>query len=346
MHIGIDATELAAEHEGKVRHLQSVIEALGTLPNMQLTLLAESSILAKLKAHYAHSGVCLSDPRTAKRKVYDLVWYPWGKQNFRTKSPFVATIHSLAPFTKPAKGIFTRWREQGALKRIAHEASEIICHSHWFANIVANTLDRDRNSVHVLSPAPDASWFPALEPSPFSELTDMPYVLIASEDCNNQNLDVFFDSFARAFKKREIRLVFCGTVPDKLTKSFTKITHTTILQPNENELRALYRNAAAVAIPADKLPFSFVASEASACGAAVIAAQSASLPEILGNAALLIEPRDRGAWITGLQEITDDSATNAKFRAQAVARWNSNARTSYVDQLVMLFQKVVSRTHD
>ena len=261
----------------------------------------------------------MADEKTARRDAFDAVWYPWNTLRFPTQSPKIATIHDLFAYTAPAKNFFTRRREQRALVATAREADHIIACSFLVARSDIGTSRCQRRSNYRRAADTRYQLAPRLDPLPYLDLADMPYILMIPGHRGAQNLDVFFEAFVRAFKKHDIRLVLCGNVPVKSQKLFDKISHSRVLVPDDQELRALYRNAAAVAIPASQESFSFTAAEASACAAAIIAANAGALPEIIGGSSLLVDAQDRKEWTSGLQEIIFDQTVNAKLRAQAVS---------------------------
>ena len=327
MHLGIDAGEILTEQRGKSRYLHAVLASLTNSTSVKITLLCAAERVDVLSTRYTHPAISVADQKSARRGNYDVVWYPWNTIAFPTQAPKVVTIHDCFAITDPAKNFFTRRRERRALQQAARESDELITSSRWSAHQVSTLLDVDIDAINVVQPTPDASWYPTLDALPFPKLAEMPYILVLPGQHGPQNLGMFFHAFAHAFKKRDIRLVVCGEIDTKSAKRFAKIPHTQILTPDDNELRALYRNAAAVAIPASEESFSFIAAEASACGAAIIAANTGSLPELIGNSSLMIAPTHRKEWTAGLLEIIDDKTFNARLRAQAASNWNATSRT-------------------
>ena len=60
--------------------------------------------------------------------------------------------------------------------------------------------------------------------------------------------------------------------------------------------------------------------EAMACGAAVIASSASSLPEVIGDAGLLVPPRDYGAIADALQRVLTDATLREDLRQRGIAR--------------------------
>ncbi len=86
------------------------------------------------------------------------------------------------------------------------------------------------------------------------------------------------------------------------------------------DLPALYRQAEALAFPSVYEGFGFPPLEAMACGAPVVASTASSVPEVVGDAGLLIDPLDVAAWTAALTQVLDDQALRAHLRQAGLAR--------------------------
>jgi glycosyltransferase involved in cell wall biosynthesis len=57
-----------------------------------------------------------------------------------------------------------------------------------------------------------------------------------------------------------------------------------------------------------------------ACGAPVVTSSASSLPEVVGTAALEVEPDDVAGWAAALQRLLNDDALRANLRARGLAQ--------------------------
>jgi glycosyltransferase involved in cell wall biosynthesis len=74
------------------------------------------------------------------------------------------------------------------------------------------------------------------------------------------------------------------------------------------DLSALLSGALCLAFPSLYEGFGFPVLEAMACGTPVICSNTSSLPEVAGDAALLVDPADTGAWAEGLTRLMGDTS--------------------------------------
>src|SRR5262249_14369569 len=84
-------------------------------------------------------------------------------------------------------------------------------------------------------------------------------------------------------------------------------------------LVALYRSAAALVYPSRYEGFGLPLLEAMASGTPVIAARTSSIPEVVGDAGVLLDPDDEGAWRETIRRMLDDRAFASGLRAAGLA---------------------------
>ena len=99
----------------------------------------------------------------------------------------------------------------------------------------------------------------------------------------------------------------------------------------EEDLAALYSACAAFVFPSLYEGFGLPPLEAMACGAPVICSNAASLPEVVGDAGILVNPREVGEIVAALERVLSDAALRDELRAKGVARasqftWERTAR--------------------
>ncbi len=101
--------------------------------------------------------------------------------------------------------------------------------------------------------------------------------------------------------------------------------------PSNEDLRCLYSLASVFVYPSFFEGFGFPPLEAQACGAPVVASNRASLPEILGDSALLVDPWRVGELAEAIRAFLEGPALAEDYCARGAANvkrfpWSATAR--------------------
>ncbi len=99
----------------------------------------------------------------------------------------------------------------------------------------------------------------------------------------------------------------------------------------DGDLPAIYSAATIFVWPSLYEGFGLPPLEAMACGTPVLCARASSMPEVVGNAALLFDPEDVGALEVSLRQLLEDPALQIDLRSRGLARaarfsWERAAR--------------------
>ena len=191
----------------------------------------------------------------------------------------------------------------------------------------AATFDADR---HRTSPLPRSAvergpGDEVPEPAPFAQ----PYVLSVQAAIEpRKNIPRLIEAFAQARRAHpEMRLVVAGgpgadapVVRAAVTRhDLAGVVDFPGVLP-ESLLQAGYRGALALAYPSLYEGFGLPLLEAMSVGTPVIASQVSSLPEVAGDAALLVDPFDVDALAGALEQVAGDEALRADLAARGYRR--------------------------
>jgi glycosyltransferase involved in cell wall biosynthesis len=94
----------------------------------------------------------------------------------------------------------------------------------------------------------------------------------------------------------------------------------TLHDVTDDQLCRLYNSATLVVQPSAYEGFGYPVAEAMSCGAAVITTDSSSLPEIAGNAALLVPPSDAQGMASAIVHLARDQELRNELKARALMR--------------------------
>ena len=108
------------------------------------------------------------------------------------------------------------------------------------------------------------------------------------------------------------------------------------------ELPSLYRGAEAFVFPSLHEGFGIPCLEAMACGVPVVAASSGAIPEVVGDAALLVkDPTDANVLAQAIHRILSDSSLRQELVAKGIARAERFSWPRLADQVLALYRRLL-----
>jgi len=102
---------------------------------------------------------------------------------------------------------------------------------------------------------------------------------------------------------------------------------------DEENLIKLYNISNVFLFPSFSEGFGFPALEAMACGTPVIASNRTAIPEIVGDAGILIDPTDTEGFVEGILSILNGESLAKLYSKRGIKRakmfsWESNAKAT------------------
>ena len=91
-------------------------------------------------------------------------------------------------------------------------------------------------------------------------------------------------------------------------------------QVHDADLPVLYSECALFVLPSLEEGFGLPALEAMACGAAVVAADRAAIPEVVGDAGLLVDPEDEAAIAAAMTRVLSNPELRESLRRRGLER--------------------------
>jgi glycosyltransferase involved in cell wall biosynthesis len=153
---------------------------------------------------------------------------------------------------------------------------------------------------------------------------DRPYFLHVGGCRPHKNLIRVLLAWSTRRALRECVLVCLGEPTNPIRQSIAKLG----LQGrvafsglvSDEKLAQLYRGAVALVFVSVYEGFGLPIVEAMACGCPVVTSSVASMPEVAGDAALLVDPRDIGAIGAQCERVLEDAALRKSLRARGIER--------------------------
>jgi glycosyltransferase involved in cell wall biosynthesis len=202
-----------------------------------------------------------------------------------------------------------------------------------------------REKVVVIRHGVDDRFVPAPEGAARSEalaplgLPDEPYLLFVGASRRKKNLSGLLAAFAQLPQELcgATQLVLAGVRNPKECGAEAKAQQLKIASRvrfpgyvSDADLVRLYQHATALVFPSFFEGFGLPPLEAMACGTPVIASTGGALPEVVGAAALLVQPGDVQQLATALRRVLTDEKLRADLRRRGLERaprftWRSAA---------------------
>jgi len=107
-------------------------------------------------------------------------------------------------------------------------------------------------------------------------------------------------------------------------------------------LRVLYRLASVFVFPSLYEGFGLPPLEAMASGTPVVTSNVSSLPEVTGDAAMLIDPYDAGAIAAGVRQVLEDGALRARMVARGLEHAHSYSWETSVRRIHEVYKAVAA----
>jgi glycosyltransferase involved in cell wall biosynthesis len=243
----------------------------------------------------------------------------------------VVVLHDVAPLREPGwySDLYVKW-QRAVLPRIARGAARVIAPSAFSRDEVVELLGVPASRVAVVPGGVDARFTPGADAAGARRalgLEGQDYVLTVASRTARKNLGVL-DLAAARLAARGVALVAAGGDRPQFRDDAPAAGVRALGHVDDALLPGLYAGAAAFVLPSLYEGFGLTALEALAAGVPVVAADRGALPEVCGDAALLVDPTDAEAVATALERVLDDPAP---YRAAGPPRaapltWAATAR--------------------
>lgn len=291
-------------------------------------------------------------PRAAERARAALVHVPYFAAPLRQRVPYIVTVHDVIPLRLPHYGGSAQMRAYLRLvSRAARKARLVLTDSEHARGDIERELGIPAERLRVVPLAVSDRFHPSITENDAAGVADTlrrhqltrPFVLNVGGFDRRKRLPVVLHGYAAALPRLEdaYDLVIAGAPHTGNTALYPPLeplirelglTERVRLVGfvSEDDKRDLYRAASAFVFASEYEGFGLTPLEALACGAPVICSRRSSLPEVVGDAGLLIEPEPRAvadalAQLLGSAEMRRDLRGRALQQA-ATFSWRRTAQ--------------------
>jgi glycosyltransferase involved in cell wall biosynthesis len=165
-----------------------------------------------------------------------------------------------------------------------------------------------------------------------------PYFLYVGSHKVHKNLPRLLKAYAISGVRSDIRLILTGEPDEEMVRHVKELALegrvTFIGSPSDVDLSSYYRGALALVFPSLDEGFGLPPVEAMACGTPVLTSNICSLPEIMGDSGLAVDPLNTDAIADGIRRLAENSTLNADLRRKGLARagqftWQKTAAKTF-----------------
>lgn len=272
----------------------------------------------------------------------------------------IVTIYDLSVdrLGLPSRKLFGQRRSFLRTKRAALRASRVVTISEHSAVDLVELYGVPHERIAIVSPAVSPEFSLVADAGAIAAVKARygihreAFVLSGGGAEPRKNIAMLVEAFGRAPRLRTaMNLVVVGGMDhgaDAIREAVGRTgLESAVVFPGHvplDDLRALYTGCALFAFPSLYEGFGMPPLEAMACGAPVVCSNASSLPEAVGDAALLVDPRDPEAWAKAMMRVVDDAALREDLRRRGALRakafsWEQSAR-----DLLKVYQDLMKGT--
>lgn len=361
MHVAIDAHSVGAQLAGNESYVTNLIEALAEIDheNRYTLYVTKRAAIDRFENRWPNFTVRQTLPHTPlvrvpltlsaelRRNPVDVLHVQFTAPPI-PPCPVVVSIHDLS-FEHLPETFKRRSRAQLRLtvRRSARKAVEILTISEYSRRAIIETYHVDPERITVTPLAAPAHFAPVSDETELLRIRqtygiERDYILTLGSIQPRKNLARLIRAFGmlrgRELKKQAPQLVIAGKrgwLYDETLRvageqeAGRDIVFTGYVQ--ERDLPALYSGAACFAYPSYYEGFGLPVVEAMQCGTPVVAGNQTSLPEVVGDGGVLVDPFSELELAEAIARVIDNPDYRAELRVKGLERakafsWTTTAR--------------------
>lgn len=372
MHIGIDAHAIGSQQGGNETYIRNLISALAEIDreNLYTLYFTNRQVSEEWRGRYDNFKVRLLPPPTPlvrmpvalafelRRRPVDILHVQFTAPPF-CAVPVIATIHDLA-FEHHPETFTRRGRTQLKLtvRRTARRAAHLLTVSEFSRQDIARTYRLSPYKITVTPNGVEPQFTSTPENENEAESVrqrfgiERDYLLAVGSIQPRKNLVRLLKAYQHLREKHsdfKHQLVIAGRhlwlykdILGEIERQPWRRDVITTGYVNHEDLPALYRSATALVYPSIFEGFGLPPLEAMACGTPVITSKTSSLPEVVGEAGLLINPHSETDIAQAILKVVKDEQKHEEMRQLGLIQasyfnWRSSAQKT-----LQIYRKVAT----
>jgi glycosyltransferase involved in cell wall biosynthesis len=250
----------------------------------------------------------------------------------------VATFHDLFVISSDYSTPEFRVRFQQQAIDAASRADAVIAVSQFTANQVHNLLNVEESRITVIPHG--------VRTPPEISRDPRPWVLSVGAIQRRKNTLRLVEAFERV--PHAERLILAGpaggfeaaSVLERIERSPRRGDIEVTGWVNQESLERLYAQASVFAFPSLDEGFGMPVLDAMARGVAVVTSNRSALPEVAGDAALLVDPEDVNEIAEGISRLIESDALRGEMVGRGIARSRQFTWPAAVDATIGVYERI------
>lgn len=263
-------------------------------------------------------------PQIYHKLKSSLLFSPVPEAPIYTKCRFVVTVHDLIPLRFPRRFSLLTLYCRYYLPQVLNQAEHIICNSRATAQDIQEFFGIPAAKISPILLAYDHTHFRPLKEK--IEPENPPYFLYIGRHDPYKNLHRLIDAFAALNNFQNYQLWIAGAADPRYTPHLkTQVRELGLSERVKffdyvayEKIPMILNQALALVFPSLWEGFGFPVLEAMGCGTPVITSNLSSLPEVAGNATLLVNPYNTVEITATMQAIATDSQLRSRLKVMSL----------------------------
>ncbi|ELS02032.1 glycosyltransferase [Xenococcus sp. PCC 7305] len=263
-------------------------------------------------------------PQISQRLSANLIYSPIPEAPLYSSARYVVMCHDLIPLRFPS--LFSPLTNyfRYVVPSVLKQAEHVICNSEATAKDIHDFYGIPINKITPILLAFDVNHF-----YPWKKTTNkQPYFLYLGRHDPYKNIQGLIAAFAALKCKQDYQLWIAGSADPRFTPQLQQQVRELNIQEQVRfinyvayeDLPVIMSNAIALVFPTFWEGFGLPALEAMACGTPVITSNLASLPEVVGDAGILINPYNQGEITNAMSEVAGDREMRSQLSNLSLER--------------------------
>lgn len=302
-------------------------------------------------------------PRAARANEVDLFHVPYFAPPIAPRIPTIVTIHDAIPLRLP---LYRSGARVEAYMRLvasaAHKATMIITVSQHAKEDIMDALHLPAERIRVIYEAAGDEYVPITDTAILAAARARygigeQYIFYLGGLDSRKNVLQLVRAFAQLYRQLEnpqLQLFISGNPAKQKGPFFPDprpiaaelgISDQVIYRfVEEADKAAIYSGASLFVYPSMYEGFGLPPLEAMSCGAPVVCSDRTSLPEVVGDAALCVDPDDTQALAEAMRRVLTDTTLRDDLRARSIQRAAQFSWHKTAEETLSVYEEALTRS--